>query len=131
MPPRKAATRRVVESPEVAPPVGPFSHATLAGNLVFLSGQIALDPKTGALVGGDAAAQREQALRNVLAVLEAAGRSLSDVIKASVFLTDMRDFPAMNAVFGRHFEPPYPARTTVAVAALPLGAAVEIDVVAR
>ena len=124
-------SRQAVASPEIPPPIGPFSHAVSAGGFVFLSGQVALDPQTGALVEGDVATQTERVLKNVGAVLRAAGKSFSDVVKTSVFLTDMKDFPVMNAVYGRHFEAPQPARTTVAVAALPLGAAVEIDVVAR
>lgn len=123
--------RQAVASREIAPPVGPFAHAVRAGELLFLSGQIALDPETRALVEGDVARQTEQALKNLGAVLRAAGKSFADVVKASVFLTDLKDFPVMNEVYGRHFELPYPARTTVAVAALPLGAKVEIELVAQ
>ena len=115
----------------VAPPVGPFSPAVRAGEWVYLSGQVAQDPATGRLVEGDVARQTEQILVNIAAVLRAAGKTLADVVKVGVFLTDMRDFQAMNAVYGRCFAAPYPARTTVAVAALPLGARVEMDVVAR
>lgn len=123
--------RDVVTTDEISPPVGPFSPAVRAGESLYLSGQVAQDPVSGRLIQGDAAQQTEQILRNVEAVLRAAGKTLSDVVRVGVFLTDMRDFQAMNAVYDRIFQAPYPARTTVAVAALPLGAAVEIDVIAR
>ena len=124
-------SRTPVVTDRVARPVGPFSVAMRDGETLFTSGVVAQDPATGRLVPGDVTSQTEQALKNLEAVLEAGGKSLADVVKASVFLTDMRDFAAMNEVYARHFRAPYPARTTVAVAALPLGAAVEIDVVAR
>jgi 2-iminobutanoate/2-iminopropanoate deaminase len=125
--PRKSFTS------DAMPPSGlPFSAAVLgAGDAVYLSGQVGQDPATGRLVDGGAAAQTEQALRNLAAVLEAAGRTLDDVVRVGVYLADMRDFAAMNEVYARWFEPPFPARTTIGVAALPLGAAVEIDLVAR
>jgi len=123
-------TRQIVTTDKIAPPVGPFSAAVRAAGLIFLSGQIALDPTSGKLIAGDVAAQTEQILRNINAVLDAAGKSFADVAKTNVFLTNMKDFAAMNAVYERHFEAPFPARTTIAAAALPLGAAVEIEVVA-
>jgi len=104
--------RDAFSSDELTAPVGPFSPGVRAGALLFLSGQIALSPKTGQLI-------------------TAAGKSLADVARVNVYLTDMRDFARMNAVYARHFEAPYPARTTVAVSALPLGAAVEIDLIAQ
>ena len=116
---------------EIAPPVGPFSPAVECDGSLYLSGQVAQDPASGRLIGGDVAEQTEQVLRNAAAVLRAGGKSLSDVVRVGVFLTDMADFQAMNAVYARHFEPPYPARTTVAVSALPLGARVEMDFLAR
>ena len=117
---------------KIARPVGPFSPAVRAGELVYVSGQVAQDPATGRLVAGDVTAQTEQIFRNLEAVLHAAGKTFADAVKVSVFLIDdMRDFAAVNAVYARHFEAPYPARTTVTVAALPLGAAVEIDLIAR
>lgn len=122
--------RQAVIANELPPPIGPFSHAVRARSFVFLSGQVGVDPSTGALVEGDAARQTEQALTNLSAVLRAAGKSLADVVKTTVFLVDMGDFAAMNSVYARHFSTPHPARTTVAVAALPLGAAVEIEAVA-
>jgi len=121
----------VVTTDRIASPVGPFSPGVRAGEWLYLSGQVAQDPSTGRLVEGNAAEQAAQIFRNVSAVLRAGGKTLADVVKVSVFLTDMRDFQAVNAVYAHHFEAPYPARTTVAVAALPLGATVEIDLVAR
>src|SRR5579863_2621224 len=123
-------TRQTVTTDKIAPSMGPFSAAIRTGGFVFLSGQIALDPVSGKLIAGDVAAQTEQIFRNISAVLDAAGKSFADVVKTNVFLADMKDFAAMNAVYERHFEAPFPARTTVAAAALPLGAAVEIEVVA-
>ena len=123
-------SRQTISTDKIAPSVGPFSAAVRAGGFVFLSGQIALDPTSGKLIAGDVAAQTEQIFRNINAVLDAAGKSFADVVKTNVFLTNMKDFAAMNAVYERHFEAPFPARTTIAAAALPLGAAVEIEVVA-
>jgi 2-iminobutanoate/2-iminopropanoate deaminase len=99
--------------------------------MLFLSGQVALDPATGKLVAGDIGAQTEQIFTNLSAVLEAAVKSFDDVMKTTVYLADMKDFGAMNTVYARHFRTPYPARTTIQVAGLPLGTAVEIEVVAR
>jgi 2-iminobutanoate/2-iminopropanoate deaminase len=114
----------------LAPPVGPFSQAIRINGLLFLSGQVGLEPATGKLVPGGIRAETEQVLRNLAAVLEAAGKTFADVVRAGVFLTDIGDFSAMNAVYEKQFIQPYPARTTIAVAALPLGARVEIDLVA-
>jgi 2-iminobutanoate/2-iminopropanoate deaminase len=114
----------------LAPPVGPFSQGIRVNGLLFLSGQVGLEPATGKLVPGGIRAETEQVLRNLAAVLEAAGKTFSDVVRAGVFLTDIGDFSAMNAVYERQFIQPYPARTTIAVAALPLGARVEIDLIA-
>ena len=111
--------------------VGPYSHAVEAGDLVYLSGQTPLDSATGKLVEGDIAAQTEQCFKNLFAVLAAAGLSEADVVKANVFLTDMGNFAAMNQVYATKFSAPYPARSTVAVAGLPLGAQVEIELIAR
>lgn len=115
----------------LAAPAGPFSPAIRIGEALYLSGQVAQDPVTGALVPGDVTRQAEQIFRNIQEVLEAAGKTFADVVRVGVYLTDIRDFQAMNAVYARHFAAPYPARTTVAVAALPLGAAVEIDLIAH
>src|SRR5687768_6981715 len=98
--------------------------------MVYLSGQVGQDPGTGRLVEGGVTRQLEQALMNAHSGLEAAGRSFADVVRVGIYLADMGAFQAINAVYARHFEAPYPARTTVTVAALPLGAAVEVDLVA-
>jgi 2-iminobutanoate/2-iminopropanoate deaminase len=124
-------SRVAVSSSEIAPPVGPFSSAIRVGELLYLSGQVAQDPATGKLIDGDVAAQTEQILENLGAVLRAAGLSYEDVMRVGVYLTDMRTFSQMNEVYARFFGAPYPARTTIGVAALPLGAAVEIDLIAR
>ena len=108
----------------------PFSPAVRAGELTYLSGQVGLDPATGKLAQG-AAAQTAQALANIAAVAKAAGKTLDDVVKANVFITDMADYAAMNEAYAKGFAKPYPARTCVAVAALPLGARVEIEVILR
>ena len=111
--------------------VGPYSHAVECGELVYLSGQTPLDPATSALVEGGIAAQTERCFQNLFAVLAAAGLAPDDVVKVNVYLVDMADFAAMNAVYERQFSRPFPARTTVGVAALPLGARVEVELVAR
>jgi 2-iminobutanoate/2-iminopropanoate deaminase len=122
--------RNAVETDKIAVPVGPFSAAIQARGFVYLSGQIAQNPRTGKIDASGVAAQTEQTFRNIEALLQAAGKSLGHMIKVTVSLTDMKEFAAMNAVYERQFEKPYPARTTIAVSALPLGAAVELDVVA-
>jgi 2-iminobutanoate/2-iminopropanoate deaminase len=111
--------------------VGPYSHAVEAGDLLFLSGQTPMDPGTGKLVEGGIARQTEQCFKNLFKVLEAAGLSSEDVEKVNVFLTDMKDFAEMNKVYAEQFSVPYPARTTIGVAALPLGAQIEIEMIAR
>ena len=123
--------RRAVATNTVAKPVGPFSLAVVDDERVYSSGQVAQDPATGKLIEGGVATQTAQAIANVEAVLEAAGKSLADVLKVNVYLTDMNHFTEMNRVYAEYFREPYPARTTVAVAALPLGASVEIEVVAH
>jgi 2-iminobutanoate/2-iminopropanoate deaminase len=124
-------SRNAIHSDRVARPVGPFSPAVQSGEFLYLSGQVALDPATGRLIEGDTEAQAERILANLEHVLQAAGRGLGDVVRVGLFLTSMEDFAAVNAVFTRRFEPPFPARTTVGVASLPLGARVEIDAIAR
>jgi 2-iminobutanoate/2-iminopropanoate deaminase len=116
--------------PNASPSTLPYSAGIRSGDHVFLSGQTGVDPATGALVEGDVAAQAEQIFKGLARVLAAAGLSLGDVVKCNVYLTDIGDFQAMNAVYARQFEAPYPARTTVAVAALPGGARIEIELVA-
>jgi 2-iminobutanoate/2-iminopropanoate deaminase len=110
--------------------IGPYSQAIATGELVFASGQIALDPGSGQLVEGDVQTQTRRALENLSAVLLAAGTSLGQIVKTTVFLTSMDDFAAMNAVYGEYFTGDPPARSTIAVAALPRGARVEIEAIA-
>ncbi len=123
--------RETVVSPQAPQAIGPYAHAVWAGDLLYLSGQTPIDPATRKLVEADVPAQTQQAFDNLAAVLASAGLTMDDVIKCNVYLTSMQDFAAMNAVYQSRFSPPYPARTTVAVAALPLGAAVEIEMIAR
>lgn len=131
--PNSALTKIPVSSASAPPAAGPYSQAVRIGDVVYTAGQLGSDPKTGSLVEGGIAAQTEQAIKNTAAVLEAAGTDLTQVVKTSVFLQDMKDFDAMNAVYGRYFAPAgvvAPARSTVQVAALPKGGLFEIDVVA-
>ncbi len=116
---------------EGAAAVGPYSHAVRAGEFLFLSGQTPLDPATGKLLDGSVQEQARQCFRNLFKVLEAAGMGPGNVVKVNVFLTNMDDFAAMNEVYARQFDEPYPARTTIGVASLPLGASIEIEMVAR
>jgi len=111
--------------------IGPYSQAVRMGDLLFCSGQIALDPATGELLDGDAAAQTGRVMENIAALLAAAGRGFDDVIKSTIFLADMADFAGVNEVYGRCFSGHRPARSTVAVSGLPRGALVEIEVIAR
>jgi 2-iminobutanoate/2-iminopropanoate deaminase len=122
--------RRAVSAPNAAKPIGPYSPAIRAGNLLFISGQVGFDPATGNLVDGDIAAQTEQSMRNIGALLAAAGADFSHVVRTTVYLADMNEFTAMNAVYARHVAEPPPARSTVQVARLPRDARVEIDVIA-
>ncbi|MBJ6116993.1 RidA family protein [Pontibacter sp. BT310] len=115
---------------EGAVSVGPYSHAVQTGDLLYLSGQTPIEATTGKLVEGDIAAQTKQCFINLFAVLEAAGLTPDAVVKVNVFLTDMADFGAMNDVYKTQFTQPYPARTTIGVASLPLGAQVEIEMIA-
>jgi 2-iminobutanoate/2-iminopropanoate deaminase len=122
--------RQAVASPEAPKAIGPYSQAIRAGNLLFLSGQIPLDPATGNLVDGDITAQTERVFQNISAVLKAAGASFDNVVRTTVFLLDMNEFAAMNAVYGKYVVDPPPARSTVQVARLPRDVRVEIDVIA-
>lgn len=121
---------RTIRSDKLAPPVGPFSQAISTGELIFLSGQVGLTAD-GKLVDGGIEAEATQIFANLSAVLDAAGRSFADVVRVGVFLTDIDDFAALNAIYAGHFAEPYPARTTIGVAALPLGAKVEIEMVVK
>jgi len=111
--------------------IGPYSQAVDAGDYVFLSGQVPIDPKTGELVAGDIAVQTDRVLDNLGAVLEAAGCSFSDVVKTTIYLADLGDFQAVNETYGKRFTADPPARATVQVSALPKGARVEIDAIAK
>ena len=122
--------KRIIATPDAPAAVGPYSQAIAVGEMLFCAGQIPLDPATGDLVGGDVAAQTERVCANVAAVLQANGMTFANVVKTTVFLTDMANFGAMNAVYAKHFSEPFPARSTVAVAALPRGSEVEIEVIA-
>ena len=124
-------TRNAHSSANGPAAIGPYSHGVWAGGLLYLSGQTPIDPATGQLVEGGVTEQTEQVFRNLEAVVADAGLSMDDVVKCNVFLTSMGDFPEMNAVYAEHFSAPYPARSTVAVAGLPLGARVEIELVAK
>ncbi len=124
-------SKQVISTPNAPAAIGPYSQAVRAGNLVFVSGQIPLDPATGQLVGGDIGVQTEQVLENLAAILEAAGSSLAQVVKATVYLRDLGEFGRMNEVYAKFFRENPPARATVQVARLPREAAVEIDVVAE
>jgi 2-iminobutanoate/2-iminopropanoate deaminase len=122
--------KHAVSSPDAPKAIGPYSQAVRAGQLLFLSGQVPLDPATGQMVAGDIAAQTRRVFENLGAVLKAGGRSFADVVRTTVFLADMNDFAAMNEVYGQYFSEPYPARATVQVARLPKDARVEIDMIA-
>jgi 2-iminobutanoate/2-iminopropanoate deaminase len=124
-------SKTAITSPELAPPIGPFSQAMKVGGFIFFSGQVGQDPTTGKLVAGGIAAETERVFQNLSAVLKTAGKSFDDVARAGVFLTSMSDFVALNGIYAKYFSPPFPARTTIAVAALPLGACVEIDLVVK
>jgi len=122
--------REGINCPELASPAGPFSHVVKAGGLLYISGQLAQNPQTGQLVEDNVVEQTTQILQNLRAVLKAVQRDFSHVVKVNVFLTDMNDFAAMNAVYATYFDAPYPARSTIAVKALPLGARVEMECIA-
>jgi len=124
------STKTIIQAAAAPRPIGPYSVAVRAGDLIFTAGQVGLDPASGELVGGGIEAETRRALQNLENVLKAGGSSLQLAVKTTVFLRDMNDFAAMNAVYGEFFTKDYPARSTVQAAALPKGAAVEIDVVA-
>lgn len=122
--------KEIIATEKAPGAIGPYSQAVKAGNLVFVSGQIPIDPATGNFVSEDVAEQTEQVLKNLQAVLEAAGTSISSVVKTTVFLADMNDFGVMNEIYGRYFGENSPARATVQAARLPRDARVEIDCIA-
>ena len=123
--------KTAITSPELSPPVGPFSQAIEVGGFLYFSGQVGQDPATGKVVEGGIEAETERIFQNISAVLKAAGKSFDDVACARVFLTNMSDFAAMNGIYAKYLSPPFPARTVIGVAALPLGARVEIDLVVK
>ena len=123
-------SRKVVSSPSAPAAAGPYSHAIVANGFVFTAGQVGLDPATGQLAEGGIEAQARQALQNVKAVLESAGTTLDNVVKVNVYLKNMDDFATMNEVYATFFYQSPPARTTVEVARLPIGALIEIEMVA-
>ncbi len=125
------STAKVVYTPEAPKPIGPYSQAVVAGNFVFCSGQLGLDPVTGELSGKTPAEQMERAILNLKAVLLRAGSELSHVVKVTLYLRDMRDFAEMNEIYAKHFIEMKPARSTVEVSQLPKGALVEIDAIAE
>lgn len=122
--------KKIITTEKAPAAVGPYSQATATGNLVFTAGQIPLDPENGQLVTGDIEEQTHRVLQNVQALLQEAGSSLATVIKTTVFMTDLADFNRMNAVYSEYFPSEPPARSTVQVTALPLGAQIEIECVA-
>ena len=122
--------KTVIATPDAPAAVGPYSQAVAVGNFLFCAGQIPLDPASGNIVEGDVSAQTTRVLENVKAVLAANSMTFADVVKATVFLADMNDFAAMNAVYSQYFQAPYPARSTIQVARLPKDARVEIEVIA-
>lgn len=121
--------REAISTPGAPAAIGPYSQAVRAGSMVFFSGQIALDPATGQLVDGGIEAQARRAFDNLRAVCEAAGGSMDDIVRVGLYLTDLGEFAAVNAVMGEYFAQPYPARSTIEVPALPKGAAFEVDAV--
>lgn len=123
-------SRKNVVTDKAPAAVGPYSQGVVAGGWVVTAGQVALDPATGEMVGADAATQAERALRNVAAILDAAGSGLDHVVRTTVYLTDMDDFAAVNKVYATFFREPFPARACVQVSRLPVGALVEIDAIA-
>jgi 2-iminobutanoate/2-iminopropanoate deaminase len=127
----RGVTRQAVSTAGAPAAIGPYSQGLEVDGFVFCSGQIGLDPATGELVSGGVEAQAERALRNLSAVLDAAGLTMADVAKTTLFLADIGDFAAVNAVYARHMPDPPPARSTFAVGALPKGGLVEVEAIAR
>jgi reactive intermediate/imine deaminase len=122
-------SKTIVSTAGAPAAIGPYSQAVRAGNVVYLSGQIALDPESGQLVDGGIEVQADRALRNLRAVVEAAGGRLEDVVKLTLFLTDLAHFPKVNEIMQAHFTQPYPARSTIGVSALPRGALFEVEAI--
>src|SRR6476659_8238377 len=125
------ATKNIIKPAKAAPAVGPYNHAVRCGDLLFCAGQIPLDPASGNLVSGDIKAQTDRVLQNVRAILDDQKLTFANVVKSTVFLTNLADFAGMNEVYSKYFTSDYPARSTIQVAALPKGANVEIEVIAH
>ena len=124
-------TKQIIRPQNAAAPVGPYNHAVRVGEMLFCSGQIPLDPATGQLVAGDIKAQTERVLENVKAILDDQNLTFANVVKSTVFLTDLANFAGMNEIYAKYFTGDFPARSTIQVAALPKGANVEIEVIAH
>ena len=124
-------TKTVIKPAKAAPPVGPYNHAVRIGDLLFCAGQIPIVQESGHLIAGDIRAQTEQVLENVKLILEDQKLTFANVVKTTVFLTNLGDFPAMNEVYARYFNGEFPARSTIQVVALPRGANVEIEIIAH
>ncbi len=124
------ALKKIIHSNSAAAPVGPYSQATLAGGFLFCSGQIAIDPRDNSVLKGSVEEQAELVMKNIQAVLQAGGLDFSHIVKTTIYLTDMNDFAKVNEVYGRYFVSEPPARSTVAVSALPKGVNVEVEVLA-
>jgi len=122
--------KKVISTPNAPAAIGPYSQAIKTGNILYTSGQLGIDPKTGDFVPGSIKEQTEQVFKNLIAVLEAGGCSLNQVVKTLVFLSDMADFAAMNEIYSKYFKEPFPARSAVAVKTLPKNGLVEIEVIA-
>ena len=123
--------KRIILTPHAAAPIGPYNQAVVTGHLVYTSGQIPIDPASGLVVSGDIKAQTERVLENVKAILDDQKLTFANVVKSTVFMTNLADFAAMNEVCAKYFTSDFPARSTVQVAALPKGANVEIEIVAH
>jgi 2-iminobutanoate/2-iminopropanoate deaminase len=123
--------KKAIQTAEAPAAIGPYSQAIEIGEWVFCSGQIGLDPTTGKIVEGGIEAETRRAMANIRGVLEACGLRFEDVVKTTIFLTDLRDFEIVNRIYGEHLSAPFPARSTVQVAALPRGARIEIEAIAR
>lgn len=125
-----AMEKQIINTPNAPAPIGPYNQAILTGNMLFASGQIAINPETNQLVVDDIVAETNQVMQNVKAILNAAGMDFSDVLKSTIFITDMNDFAKINEAYGQYFSGYFPARETVQVAALPKNVHVEISVIA-
>ena len=121
--------KKALQTPLAPAAIGPYSQAIEAGNMIFCSGQLGLDPSTGGLVVGGVEAETRRALTNLTEVLQVAGLSLKDVVDTTIFVADLGDFDVVNRIYGEHFKEPYPARSTIEVSGLPKGAAVEVDAI--